>query len=141
LGQVVIDGTVSVEYNLTINPNGGTYNGTTGNTVVPVAYKKKSHTFKHPVRDNYLFSHWTSSTSNDFYTSGNYAVYNNNGNGTVTISWDRTVLSPGVCVLKVVTNGSASPGAGGFYQSVGSEANHVYYQVYRAKIPVGYTFK
>ena len=43
-------------------------------------------------------------------------------------------------VLKIThSSGSASPGWGGFYQTISARANAVYAQIFRAKIPVGYS--
>lgn len=75
-----------INYTLTINPNGGSYNSSTSNTTATVAYQGTYSFVQGPTRSNYLFSHWTSNNLADFYTSGNYDVYNNNGNGAVTKS-------------------------------------------------------
>lgn len=128
-------------FTLTINPNGGSYNGSTSNTTVTQAFNT-TYTMKYPTRTNYIFSHWSASRGSNFNEYGlNTTVYNNNGNGTVTHQWLQSESTSGTNadVLKIVTNGSASPYAGGFFQAFQTAANHTYYQIYRAKIPSGYT--
>lgn len=67
-------------------------------------------------------------------------VYNNYGNGTVTITREQAgdhTNSSGF-QLKITTAGEATPGCGGFYQLISSRANAIFVQIFRAKIPVGY---
>lgn len=128
-------------FNLTINPNGGSYNGTTSNTTITQAFNT-TYTLGYPTRTGYLFSHWVASRATNFDAQGAaYNVYNNNGNGTVTHTWHQTEATSGTNadVCQIVTNGSASPGAGGFFQAFQTAANHTYLQIYRLKVPVGYT--
>lgn len=128
-------------YKLTINPNGGVYNGSTSNTIITQAFNT-TYTLGYPTRDNYVFSHWTASRVANFDAQGaGFNVYNNNGNGTVTHTWMQSESTSGTnCdVCKIVTNGSASPGTGGFYQAFQTQASHTYYQIYRLKVPTGYT--
>lgn len=67
------------------------------------------------------------------------SVYNNNGNGTVTIA--RTGLSSAPndskTVLEIKTTGSASPGNGGFYFGTTCSNRKVFITKIIAKIPVG----
>ena len=76
------------------------------------------------------------------FASGNnsVSVYNNQGNGTVTITRMESTESANSSgyILKITTNGTASPGAGGVYQSITSRANAIFVQIFRAKIPSGY---
>ena len=68
-------------------------------------------------------------------------VYNNLGGGTVTITRqddDQFSANSSGKILKITTNGAASPGTGGFYQTINSRANAIFVQVFRAKIPVNY---
>lgn len=128
-------------YTLTINPNGGSYNGSTSNTTVTQAFNT-TYTLKYPTRTNYVFSHWSASRGANFNENGlTMTVYNNNSNGTVTHTWLQSESTSGTNadVLKIVTSGSASPYAGGFFQAFTTQASHTYYQIYRAKIPSGYT--
>ena len=69
------------------------------------------------------------------------SVYNNSGGGTVTITREASSESANSSgyQLKIVTNGKASPGAGGFVQSISSRANAVFVQIFRAKIPTGWS--
>ena len=128
-------------FTLTINPNGGSYNGTTNNTTVTQAFNT-SYQLGYPTRTGYLFSHWVASRASNFDQVGaTVNTYNNNGNGATVTTWLQIESSSGtnMDVLQIVTNGSASPGAGGFYQAYGTAANHTYIQIYRLKVPVGYT--
>lgn len=128
-------------YTLTINPNGGKYNNSTGNTVVTQAFNT-TYTLGYPTREGYLFSHWSASRRSDFDEYGaKCSTYNNSQNGTVVLTWLQSESTSGTNgdVLRIVTNGSATPGAGGFYQAFQTEASHVYLQIYRLKVPVGYT--
>ena len=68
-------------------------------------------------------------------------VYNNSGGGTVTITRqddDQFSANSSGKILKITTNGTASPGTGGFYQVINSRADAIFVQVFRAKIPVNY---
>ncbi len=70
------------------------------------------------------------------------SVYNNAGGGTVTVSRivdDQNSANNSGYVLQIQTTGTASPGLGGFVQTINTRANGVFAQVFRAKIPVGYT--
>lgn len=79
-----------------------------------------------------------------FDTGSGIYVYNNNGNGTVTHTRvaASTQNSPFTgnhpYILKITTNGSASPYAGGFYTNHVAAANKVFIEKFVAKIPVGY---
>lgn len=44
------------KFNLVINPNGGSYDGSTANKTITQAYNT-SYTLKYPTREGYLFSH------------------------------------------------------------------------------------
>lgn len=67
-------------------------------------------------------------------------MYNNSGGGTVTHTRTTDSSNPlGGNVIKITTNGTASPGAGGYYlYPASSSTNSTYYQVIVAKIPTGY---
>jgi prepilin-type N-terminal cleavage/methylation domain-containing protein len=72
----------------------------------------------------------------------NMTVYNNLGNGTVSITRMAMTTPTGSGYgVRVVNNGSASPGLGGFHQATMSSANGVYAHVVLARIPVGYTIE
>lgn len=65
-------------------------------------------------------------------------VYNNNGNGAVTHTRTSGSTPEGSYYLHIRTNGSASPGAGGFYFANQTYANKVFVTRIIARIPVGY---
>lgn len=75
-----------------------------------------------------------------FYNGQNgINVYNNSGNGTVTIARisDSTAPNDSKYVLRIVNTGSASPGCGGFYFGNGCSYRKVFIARIIAKIPVG----
>lgn len=75
-----------------------------------------------------------------FYNGQNgINVYNNSGNGTVTIARisDSTAPTDSKYVLRIVNTGSASPGCGGFYFGTGCSYRKVFIARIIAKIPVG----
>ena len=71
------------------------------------------------------------------------AVYNNSGGGTVTITRiddnQGSANSSGKILQISTTSGTASPGRGGFYQSITARQNAVFVQIFRAKIPTGFS--
>jgi hypothetical protein len=90
---------------------------------------------------------YSSSTTyrDTYFDSGNggLIVYNNMGNGTVTHSRivatsDSPFYPEHNYMLKITTNGTASPSAGGFTVNHPSSANKKFIQRFIAKIPVGY---
>ena len=74
--------------------------------------------------------------------SNSCSVYNNSGNGNVTVTRVSGVAgnpnSSGYC-LKVKTTGTASPGWGGFHWGATAKANRVLIVRLIANIPTGYT--
>lgn len=72
------------------------------------------------------------------------SVYNNKGNGTVTLTrvdaaaQNSPFYPEHPYVLKVTTNGEATPGCGGVYMAHTSVANNIFVERLIAKIPVGY---
>ena len=74
--------------------------------------------------------------------SNSCSVYNNSGNGNVTVTRVSGVVgnpnSSGYC-LKVKTTGTASPGRGGFHWGATAKANRVLVVRLIANIPTGYT--
>ena len=140
-------------YTLTVNPNSGSFNGSTSNTTYSQAFDTQK-VLPLPTRTGYTFNGWTKSgagTVTKYGTPkfseplGSISVYNNSGGGTVThTSVSRSSDSPiltSSTMLQIRTAGTASPGLGGFYQGVTSRANAVFYHVIVAKIPVGYTIE
>ena len=153
---------VTNSYTLTVNPNGGTYNGKTGNQTVSGLYTQTT-TIAAPTRYGYNFAGWAISGGNGslstfgkvcsastdplFTTSNNnVGMYNNSGDKSVThtlISASSAGLSnwiSGGRVLRVTYTGSCTWG-NGLVQSISTSANKVFYTMIYAKVPVGYTLE
>ena len=141
---------------VTVNANGGTYSGSTSIT----QDKGTNIQLGVPTRPGYTFKGWVAKNGNGTFStfgqthdkttdgffdwsSNNVTVYNNEDNGTVTheyISKPADLDLPNSKrVLQIKTTGSASPGHGGFTNSLPTYANGVFYTVIHAKIPVGYS--
>lgn len=71
------------QYTLTINPNGGTYDGKTTNTTVTQNYNT-TYTVANPTRTGYTFNGWTNSGSGSI--SGTTYTFGA-GDGTLTANW------------------------------------------------------
>ena len=144
-------------YTLTMELNGGTWDGKTGTQSFSQKYTT-TKTITNPTRAGYTFGGWAksaygslsnSASSNSNFSSsstsnfGGVYVYNNAGDGTVTITKEETTDTAGVGssrVLKITTTASsATPGHGGFTHGLQSAANQTYIHTFIAKIPVGYT--
>lgn len=70
-------------------------------------------------------------------------VYNNAGNGTVTMTREAAANLPNRSGMQLRFNysgGGATPGLGGFILGFIARANAVFIQKFMAKLPVGYTF-
>jgi hypothetical protein len=70
------------------------------------------------------------------------AVYNNSSNGTVNaarVAGTNLPNTSGYCI-EITHTGTASPGIGGVVQLFNVAANRTYAQIFRAKLPVGYSF-
>lgn len=76
------------------------------------------------------------------FASGNGIVtlYNNAGNGVTVIERisDSSAANTTGYVIRIKNTGAASPGLGGFHNSVTSRANAIFVQIFRAKIPTGH---
>lgn len=145
-------------YTLKIRPNGGKYkNGSgehTGETSYVGAYGASTGVGT-PTRDGYTFVAWgitgagsiapwgksTLITCPYFTDKSIPSIYNNEGNGSVTI---KNVAKSGDCpttsayMTEITTLGKAQPGLGGFVQVTNSKQSGVFYHIILAKIPVGY---
>lgn len=80
----------------------------------------------------------------DFYTGNNsIGTYNNSSNGTVVITriYEGSAPNDSKYVLKIQTNGAASPGNGGFYFSTGTNNRKILVARIIAKIPVGHNIQ
>ena len=140
---------------LTINPNGGTYSGSTS------IQKPNGSTqaISSPSRTGYSLGAWVldgggsistfgklhSKSADPFFMDGTNStyVYNNSYNGTVTheyIAASNTdiELPTGARILRIKNVGTSSPGLGGFSNHLESYAKAVIYTIIYAKIPVGY---
>lgn len=67
-------------------------------------------------------------------------IYNNSGNGTVTVERAADINLPNQSgyKLKITTSGAATPGLGGFFFGTQTRANAVFVTRFIAWIPVGY---
>lgn len=140
-------------FQLTINPMGGTWNGTTSNSVIS-GENGSTKTIAPPTRPGYRFGGWyksaygtlnNSTTWNPLFSNQTAAnlpqLYNNAGDGTVTLTLKKGDTSGGWWhSLKIkTTKASAKPGHGGFHQKTTSAAGATFIHIFRAKIPVGYS--
>ena len=70
-------------------------------------------------------------------------VYNNSSSGAVTLTRipdNQSSCNSSGHILQISTStGAASPGRGGFIQEMVANPNEVYAQIFRAKIPVGFS--
>ena len=84
--------------------------------------------------------------SNTYFDTGlPFSVYNNSGGGTVTLTringgeQNSPFYPEHPYICQITTNGTASPGAGGFYLAHTAGANKIFIERFVAKVPVGYT--
>ena len=139
---------------LTINPNGGKYIYDTNNYVVKGYNGYKANIRNDLTKNGYIFAGWDTSsgnitldeskltpiskstvTLNSSTADTSYGVYNSGTSGAVKITKEASDF-------KIVTSGSANPGAGGFYTyqhplSLGK----IYTVKIEANIPVGYELR
>ena len=77
------------------------------------------------------------------FASGNgiVSLYNNAGNEVTVIERisDSSAANTTGYVIRIKNTGAASPGLGGFHNSVTSRANAIFVQIFRAKIPTGHS--
>lgn len=75
--------------------------------------------------------------------TNNVIVYNNSSSGAVTLTRivdDQLSKNSSGYILQIATStGAVTPGRGGFIQKFPAVANVVYAQIFRAKIPVGFS--
>lgn len=75
-----------------------------------------------------------------FEKGSNYiGVYNNSGNGTVTLNWlsDNSAPNDSKKVLEITTTGAASPGCGGFFFATQCSNRKIFITRFIARIPAG----
>ena len=78
-----------------------------------------------------------------FNGNNSTGTYNNSSNGMVVITriQDSNAPNDSKYVLKIQTNGTASPGNGGFYFAVGTSSRKVFVTRIIAKIPTGHNIQ
>lgn len=153
---------LQTSFTLTIDPNGGTWNGST-NSQSFIQEDGTSQDIAVPTRYGYNFAGWAisggdgslstfgniySRSTDPFFISSNnnVDVYNNAKDGSVThtlISSTSAGLDDWISggrVLRVRYTGSCVWG-NGLYQSISTGANKIFYTVIYAKVPVGYTLE
>jgi len=154
------------QYTLTVDPNGGTWNGQTTATTVTQNYGTTYNVANNATKEGYVFGGWQlvdennnpialdANDSNIKYfedlddsqlvkqfkiigmDSKKPGVYGKNGAVTHTIISDDTSTTG--YSLEIETNGISNIGAGGFYNSKSTVAGTFYYHKIVAKIPNGY---
>ena len=160
-------GTAAVQKNatLTVNPNGGTWNGKTTSQTYNQGYGSELN-IPVPTRAGYTFTGWTLTGANNVslangrlgeslhtdstFESGtnDIAAYNNINDGTVTVKRTESSYSAvyygdnpiGDYVVEVQPSSTATPEMGGFKQVTNSAANQKYIHVFIATLPTGYRF-
>lgn len=140
---------------LTVDPNGGVYNGSSEPSTF-TGYIKDKVSLAVPTKSKADFLGWRldgegtipnfgRALFKDTYFENSLngmEVYNNAGNGTVSL---QKVTASADCptdaahMVKVSVTGTPSPGLGGFVQSVNNASCKIFYQVIVAKIPSGCT--
>ena len=139
-------------YTLTVNPNGGSWNGNSSSQNIAQNYNT-TKAIPVPTRTGYTFLRWDLKgsgtlnnriTSDPYFTSGmgGISTYNNNGDGKVSLtrqakSSDNTFGSN--YEIKIDVKGANNPGYGGFYHGITSVANTKYVHSFIAKLPKGTT--
>ena len=138
-------------YTLTINPNGGSWNGNKSTVTRKLSYTDVLD-IPAPTKDGYVFNGWKELSGAKFSDNlisgggldGAITIYNNQKNNVVTHtytpkSYDNP-LSSTTHELVITHSGTAqsSPGLGGFYQHVPTEHNKKYIHVFVAKVPEAY---
>ena len=155
-GDKVYNAYWKASHTLTLNLNGGTISGSTTLTNPSGTVFAVPHT---PTKGGYTFTGWTLSgggiydvydtsvaateTKTFNYNSASSTLpytYNNSNNGTVTLQMVADSTATGGYALKVTTNGTASPGTGGFWlNALPTTPGRINVLSVTAKIPTGYT--
>ena len=143
-------------YTVTVWPGGGTYDGSTSQKSYTQNYNTTKAMGQPTPPTGHIFAGYYAQGSLSGIANneaifeggtGQFAVYNNSGNGTVTHSrvQDNTVpnvsmggSSVGYKMVITKAAGTASPGCGGFVTRQNTAANQKYIQIVWAKIPVGF---
>ena len=148
-------------YSLSVDPNGGTWNGSSNVSSVSQNYNT-TKSLTAPSRTGYSLGAWVldgggsistfgklhSKSADPFFMDGTNStdVYNNSGGGTVTHQYLASSntdieLPSGARILRIKNAGTSSPGLGGFTNFLQSYANAVFYTIIYAKIPKGYSIQ
>ena len=118
-------------------------------TIVDKVYIKKgaviTSNFIEP--DGLQHYSWSTTLRNNTYfdTGMPFSVYNNSGGGTVTLTridgaaQNSPFYPEHKYICQITTNGTASPGAGGFYAGHTAAAGRIFIEKFVAKVPAGYT--
>ncbi len=93
-------------YTLTINPNGGSYSGSTSNKTASVQYKSK-YTLSTPTRSGYDFTGWKLPAGTTTSLSGN-VITMGYGNVTVTAQWKEHAWTDSQYVASSYASGSGT---------------------------------
>lgn len=142
------------KYTLYIYPDGGTWNGKTGNEITEEITYQGTKSIPIPTKTGYTFAGWAwtahgtmnNSFANSVLSSESHGinVYNNKNNGSVTHTYvpdasDKDKYSNDY--IKITkTSTAAEPGLGGFSRTRTAELNTTYYHTFYAKLPTGYYF-
>ena len=149
---------IGKEITLSVDPNEGVLNGKTDIQVYSV-YSDDTVQINAPQREGYTFAGWKADGAGELLPKSLYykygkplysdtrfyesvEVYNNNNNGAVTHTlMDADDGCPSVSgkMIMIKTVGQALPAFGGFMQYTKSSAKNVYYHVFTAKIPLGFS--
>ena len=148
-------------YSLSVDPNGGTWNGSSSVSSVSQNYNT-TKSLTAPSRTGNSLGAWVldgggsistfgklhSKSADPFFMDGTNStdVYNNSGGGTVTHQYlaasnTDIELPTGARILRIKNTGTSSPGLGGFTNHLQSYANAVFYTIIYAKIPKGYSIQ
>ena len=132
-------------YTLTINPNGGSLDGSTSTVVRNLKYSDVSD-ITTPTRTGYTFAGWAEleaarKQTNDFTSVTKYA--NAGANAMSTTSQAKSSDNPlsGMSnEIKIINDGSAaiSPGLGGYHRQLQPTVSTSYVNVIVAKVPTGH---
>ncbi len=147
-------------YNLSVDPNGGTWNNSLEPTTFTQTYGTTKALLPPGDRTGFTFEGWMlggkgtissfgklhDSYADPFFKTGTNGtvVYNNLSNGNVThtyldAKYADIPLPSGARILRITNTGTASPNLGGFTNHLPTATNKVYYAVIYAKIPIGYS--
>ena len=141
------------EYTLTVNPNGGTFNGTTSNTTVKQNYDTTYNVANNPTKEGYIFTGWTLSGSGTYtyydtsvtptetqtfnYNSATSTTPSSYSNATNSMVEDSTAT--GGYSLEIITNGTSNTNAGGISLNAWPTTPlRINVLEIKAKIPTGY---